>query len=77
MGFLHSKRAYPDLKPLTSMCVCVWERELVRTDIWGQFCVFNRISAETRAVGMSPVIKPMSINVLSIFKHIDTVNVIS
>ena len=23
MGFLHSKRAYPRLKPLTSMCVCV------------------------------------------------------
>ena len=23
MGFLHSKRAYPWLKPLTSMCVCV------------------------------------------------------
>ena len=58
-----------------SVCVCA----LVRTNIWGHFCVFNHISADTRGVGMSPVVKPMPINVLSIFKHIDihVVNAIS
>ena len=58
--------------------VCVWGGGgggPVRTDISGQFCVFNRISADTCAVGTSPVVKPMPINVLSIFKHIDIVNV--
>ena len=57
--------------------MCVYVCALVRTDIWGNFCVFNRISADTRGVGTSPVVKPMPINVLSIFKHIDIVNAIS
>ena len=42
----------------------------------GAILCFNRISVDTRAVGTSPVVKPMPINVLSIFKHIDIVNVI-
>ena len=58
------------------VCVCVCVRALVWTDIWGNFCVFNRISADTRGVGTSPVVRPMPINVLSIFKHIYIVNVI-
>ena len=58
-------------------CVCVCVCALVRTDIWRHFCIFNRISADTRGVGTSPVVKPMPINFLSIFKHIDIVNAIS
>ena len=60
--------------PLVCVCVCVCA--LVWTDIWGHFCVFNHISADTRGVGTSPVVRPMPINVLSIFKHIYIVNVI-
>ena len=62
------------------VCVCVCVLCVcgpVRTNIWGQFCVLNSISADTRGVGTSPVVKPMPVNVLSIFKHIDTVKVIS
>ena len=33
------------------VCVCVCVCALVWTDIWGQFCDFNRISADTRGVG--------------------------
>ena len=40
------------------VCVCVCACALVWTDIWGHFCVFNRISADTRGVGTSPVVKP-------------------
>ena len=56
----------PDV--FTRMCVCV----VCATDIWGN----NRISADTRGVGTSPVVRPMPINVLSTFKHIYIVNVI-
>ena len=59
-----------------TVCVCA-VCALVWTDIWGQFCDFNRISADTRGVGTSAVVRPMPINVLSIFKHIYIVNVIS
>ena len=31
------------------VCVCVCVCELVWTDIWVQFCDFNRISADTRS----------------------------
>ena len=55
---------------LKFVCVCVCVCALVLTDIWGQFCDFNRISADTRGVGTSAVVRPMPINVLSIFKHI-------
>ena len=58
------------------VCVCVCVCALVWTDIWGQFCDFNHISVDTRGVGTSPVVRPMPINVLSIFKHIYIVNVI-
>ena len=58
------------------VCVCVCVCALVWTDIWGQFCDFNRISADTRGVGTSTVVRPMPINVLSIFKHIYIVNAI-
>ena len=54
--------------------VCVRVCELLRIDIWRQFCVFNRISADTCTVGTSPVVKPMPINCLFIFKHIDNCN---
>ena len=56
---------------LVCVCVCVCVCELVRTDIWGQFYIFKLISVDTRAVGTSPVIKPMPINFLLIVKHID------
>ena len=46
----------------TCVCVCV--------------CVCGPVRTDIRAVGTSPVVKPMPINVLSIFKHIDKVNII-
>ena len=55
------------------LCVCVGLYEPTSGDNF----VFNRISADTHGVGTSPVVKPMPINVSSIFKHIDMVNVIS
>ena len=58
------------------VCVCVCMCALVWTDMCGQFCAVNRISVDTRGVGTCPVVRPMPINVLSIFKHIYIVNVI-
>ena len=52
------------------VCVCACTNRYLMT-----ICVFNRISADIRAVGMSPVVKLMPINVLSILKRIDVVNV--
>ena len=49
-------------------CVCVWGGGGGCTNQHlGEILCFNRISADTRAVGTSPVVKPMPINVLSIF----------
>ena len=66
------------------VCVCVCARACVcvHVHLYGPtsgefFFFFNRISADTRGVGTSPVVRPMPINVLSIFKHIYIVNVIS
>ena len=44
MGFLHSKRAYPRLKPLTSMCVCV----CVCTGTCGSTCIIHYAADRTR-----------------------------
>ena len=51
--------------------------ELVWTDIWGHFRVFNRMSADTRGVGTSADVKPMPVNILSIFIHPSGVSKIS
>ena len=73
---VHDCSVYAFAPVCAYVCVCVCVCALVWTDIWEHFCVFKCISADTRGVGTSPVVRPMPINVLSIFKHIYIVNVI-
>ena len=58
--------------------MCVWGGGGGGADIWGQFCDFYRISADTRGVGTSPASRKTHANQRFIyFKHIDMINVIS
>ena len=51
------------------VCVCVHLYGPTSGDNFVGF-FFYRMSADTRGVGTSAVVRPMPINVLSIFKHI-------